>query len=208
SYFFILFILCVFCVSFVLFYVVLSQFFEGDSVSLSCEDEDSSAGWTLRRNTTTETRTPQAAASQSTNLTVPGKMNCAVSADEAVCEWMKCWTLSLLCSGGSVILQSPVLPVMEGDPLTLSCRSKHGSRLPAAFYKDGSLMGTEPGGHMTILHVSRSDEGLYRCNISSHGESPSSWISVTGEDSSTERDLHHHRHTTCGDTQPVETHNL
>ncbi|KAL4008181.1 hypothetical protein ACER0C_002033 [Sarotherodon galilaeus] len=35
---------------------------------------------------------------------------------------------------------------------------------------------------MTIQHVSRSDEGLYKCDISGHGESPSSWITVTGED--------------------------
>ncbi|XP_028419363.1 uncharacterized protein LOC114545268 isoform X2 [Perca flavescens] len=34
-----------------------SQMFEGQSVSLSCEEDDSSAGWTLRRNTTRETRT-------------------------------------------------------------------------------------------------------------------------------------------------------
>ncbi|KAA8578253.1 hypothetical protein FQN60_007324, partial [Etheostoma spectabile] len=34
-----------------------SQVFEGQSVSLSCEEDDSSAGWTLRRNTTRETRT-------------------------------------------------------------------------------------------------------------------------------------------------------
>ncbi|GLD61956.1 low affinity immunoglobulin gamma Fc region receptor II-like protein, partial [Lates japonicus] len=29
-----------------------SQMFEGESVSLSCEEDDSSAGWRLRRNTT------------------------------------------------------------------------------------------------------------------------------------------------------------
>ncbi|GLD61354.1 low affinity immunoglobulin gamma Fc region receptor II-like protein [Lates japonicus] len=31
-----------------------SQMFEGDSVSLSCEEDDSSAGWRLRRTTTRE----------------------------------------------------------------------------------------------------------------------------------------------------------
>ncbi|KAA8578251.1 hypothetical protein FQN60_007322 [Etheostoma spectabile] len=31
--------------------------FKGQSVSLSCEEDDSSAGWTLRRNTTRDTRT-------------------------------------------------------------------------------------------------------------------------------------------------------
>ncbi|GLD71254.1 low affinity immunoglobulin gamma Fc region receptor II-like isoform X1 [Lates japonicus] len=33
-----------------------SQMFEGDSVSLSCEEDDSSAGWRLWRNTTRDTR--------------------------------------------------------------------------------------------------------------------------------------------------------
>ncbi|XP_013121176.2 uncharacterized protein LOC106096834 [Oreochromis niloticus] len=37
---------------------------------------------------------------------------------------------------------------------------------------------------MTIQHVSRSDEGLYKCDISGHGESPSSWITVTGSSTS------------------------
>ncbi|GLD59223.1 Fc receptor-like protein 5, partial [Lates japonicus] len=33
-----------------------SQMFEGESVSLSCEEDDSSAGWRLRRTTTDKTR--------------------------------------------------------------------------------------------------------------------------------------------------------
>uniref|UniRef100_A0A3P9IJB3 Ig-like domain-containing protein n=1 Tax=Oryzias latipes TaxID=8090 RepID=A0A3P9IJB3_ORYLA len=87
----------------------------------------------------------------------------------------------LLC--GSVILQSPVLPVMEGHDLTLSCQSQTPPSKPsAAFYKDGSLIRTELTGHMTLQHVSRSDEGLYKCHISADGESPSSWISVSGEE--------------------------
>uniref|UniRef100_A0A3P9BVY2 Platelet-derived growth factor receptor-like protein n=1 Tax=Maylandia zebra TaxID=106582 RepID=A0A3P9BVY2_9CICH len=81
-----------------------------------------------------------------------------------------------------MILQSPVLPVMEGDDVTLLCKTKTTpSNLPAAFYKDGSLIRKQPTGHMTIQHVSRSDEGLYKCDISDHGESPSSWITVTGD---------------------------
>ncbi|XP_051812189.1 high affinity immunoglobulin gamma Fc receptor I-like [Acanthochromis polyacanthus] len=165
-----------------------SQFFRENSVTLSCEDEDRSAGWTLRRNTTRKTRSQCG-----DGWGRPSGSTCIISMllqwDSGVywCESMEAaasQSINLTVSGGSVILQSPVLPVMEGDPLTLSCQSKQDSRLPAAFYKDGSLIRTEPGGHMTILHVSRSDEGLYRCNISIHGESPSSWISVTGKPTS------------------------
>ncbi|KAI3376294.1 hypothetical protein L3Q82_016425 [Scortum barcoo] len=46
----------------------------------------------------------------------------------------------------------------------------------------GSDLMPESAGHMTIRHVSKSDEGLYKCNISSHGESPPSWISVSGQE--------------------------
>ncbi|XP_030287203.1 uncharacterized protein LOC115590079 isoform X2 [Sparus aurata] len=69
---------------------------------------------------------------------------------------------------------------MEGDDVTLTCTTET-SNLSAAFYKDGSFIRTEPTGHMTIHHVSRSDEGLYKCNTISDGESPPSWISVTGK---------------------------
>uniref|UniRef100_A0AAX7TT42 Ig-like domain-containing protein n=1 Tax=Astatotilapia calliptera TaxID=8154 RepID=A0AAX7TT42_ASTCA len=92
----------------------------------------------------------------------------------------------LTVTGGSVILQSPVLPVMEGDDVTLLCKTKTTpSNLPAAFYKDGSLIRKQPTDHMTIQHVSRSDEGLYKCDISGHGESPSSWITVTDKHTTT-----------------------
>uniref|UniRef100_A0A3P9AR44 Ig-like domain-containing protein n=1 Tax=Maylandia zebra TaxID=106582 RepID=A0A3P9AR44_9CICH len=155
---------------------IFSQVFKDDFVSLSCEEDDSSAGWTLRRNTKSagssctfnhivtldsgvywcESR--EGAISNMVNLTVAGKLS----------VWM--------------ILQSPVLPVMEGDDVTLLCKAKTTpSNLPAAFYKDGSLIRKQPTGHMTIQHVSRSDEGLYKCDISGHGESPSSWITVTGD---------------------------
>ncbi|KAL4008087.1 hypothetical protein ACER0C_001939 [Sarotherodon galilaeus] len=165
-----------------------SQFFEGDFVSLSCEEDDSSAGWTLRRNTSTENRTKcdqwgKSAASSCTIIVYPS--------DSGVywCESREgpiSNMVNLTVTGGSVILQSPVLPVMEGDDVTLLCKTKTTpSNLPAAFYKDGSLIRKQPTGHMTIQHVSRSDEGLYKCDISGHGESPSSWITVTGKPTTT-----------------------
>ncbi|KAM4536907.1 high affinity immunoglobulin gamma Fc receptor I-like [Odontesthes bonariensis] len=166
-----------------------SQFFLRDSVSLSCEEDHSSAGWTLRRNTSRETRT------QCDDWGEAAGSSCKISymfpSDSGVywCEPREgaaSNSISLTVSGGSVILQSPVLPVMEGGDVTLSCRTKTPpSNLPADFYKDGSLIRAEPTGHMTLHHVTSSDEGLYRCSISGHGESPPSWISVTEKPATT-----------------------
>ncbi|KAF6733398.1 Fc receptor-like protein 5 [Oryzias melastigma] len=160
-----------------------SQFFEGDSVILNCED-DSSAGWTLRRNTSKLTRTECEEWGESADSSC--KIVYLMTWDSGVywCEsrggGASSMVVNISVSGGSVILQSPVLPVMEGHNLTLSCQSKTPPSNPsAAFYKDGSLIRTEPTGHMTLQNVSRSDEGLYKCHIRDHGESPSSWISIS-----------------------------
>uniref|UniRef100_A0A3P8TFW6 Ig-like domain-containing protein n=1 Tax=Amphiprion percula TaxID=161767 RepID=A0A3P8TFW6_AMPPE len=76
----------------------------------------------------------------------------------------------------------PVLPVMEGNNVTLKCRTKEtSSDLTAAFYKDGLLIGSSSAGEMILHSVSGSDEGLYNCNISSVGESPQSWLAVRGK---------------------------
>ncbi|XP_038128852.1 uncharacterized protein LOC119775054 [Cyprinodon tularosa] len=170
-----------------------SQFFEGNSVSLSCEENNSSAGWTVWRNRT------RGQSECKDGWGKPAGSTCIISylfpSDSGVywCssrEGAASSSIQLTVTGGSVILQSPVLPVMEGDDVTLSCLTKTTpSNLPAAFYKDGSLIRTEPKGHMTLHHVTSSDEGLYRCNIRGHGESPSSWISVKEKPSPTSLNL-------------------
>uniref|UniRef100_A0A7N6AW89 Ig-like domain-containing protein n=1 Tax=Anabas testudineus TaxID=64144 RepID=A0A7N6AW89_ANATE len=165
-----------------------SQFFKDESVSLSCEEDDSSAGWTLRRNTTKRQMTQCGDGWGKSNGSICN-MVYMEPLDSGVywCESREGSTSSIInitVSGGSVILQSPVLPVMEGHDVTLHCQTKSPpSKLPADFYKDGSLIRTEPTGHMTIHHVTKSDEGLYKCHISSHGESPPSWIRVINNSS-------------------------
>ncbi|XP_056224910.1 neural cell adhesion molecule 1-A-like isoform X2 [Seriola aureovittata] len=81
-----------------------------------------------------------------------------------------------------VILQSPVLPVTEGHDVTLHCKTKTTpSNLPAAFYKDDVLIGSELTGHVIIRNFSKSDEGAYKCVISDHGESPPSWLLLSDD---------------------------
>ncbi|XP_016518055.1 high affinity immunoglobulin gamma Fc receptor I-like isoform X2 [Poecilia formosa] len=158
-----------------------SQFFKGESVTLICED-----GWTVRRKTTIGTRTE---CGDGWGNSVGFSCRITLVPHDSGLYWCESMSgssnssssssIQLSVSGGSVILQSPVLPVMEGDDVTLSCRAKSPAHnLPAAFYKDGSFIGDGTTGNLTLKPVRRSDEGLYHCNISGQGESPSSRISV------------------------------
>ena len=80
-----------------------------------------------------------------------------------------------------MILESPALPVMEGEAVTLSCRNKTMSvNFTTDFYKDGLHISSSSTGNATISRVSMSDEGLYKCNIPGVGESAESWLAVRG----------------------------
>ncbi|XP_071382018.1 low affinity immunoglobulin gamma Fc region receptor II-like isoform X1 [Centroberyx affinis] len=165
-----------------------SQFFRGEFLSLSCEEDDSSAGWTVRR--TTRGKTTECGVDWGKSTGSSCNISYAVQTDSGVywCESREgatSNTVNITVTGGAVILQSPVLPVMEGAAVTLNCTTQTPSNLPADFYKDGSLIRTESTGQMTIHHVSKSDEGLYKCHISDPGESPPSWLAVRASPTTT-----------------------
>uniref|UniRef100_A0A3B5RAP6 Ig-like domain-containing protein n=1 Tax=Xiphophorus maculatus TaxID=8083 RepID=A0A3B5RAP6_XIPMA len=80
-----------------------------------------------------------------------------------------------------IILVSPVHPVTEGDPVTLSCRDKEQNLLSnVIFYHNNKLINNDSRGELKISAVSKSDEGFYKCQHSGK-ESPRSWMSVRGE---------------------------
>uniref|UniRef100_A0AAZ3S2Z8 Ig-like domain-containing protein n=1 Tax=Oncorhynchus tshawytscha TaxID=74940 RepID=A0AAZ3S2Z8_ONCTS len=161
-----------------------SQFFKYESVSLSCEVQGNSAGWRLKRNTVSGEHSDCGG-----NWGKQQGSSCNVSlipSDSGV-YWCESGSgehinaVNITVSAGAMILESPALPVTEGDSVTLRCRYQGTlSNLTAVFYKDGSLIRTETTGEMTIPAVSKSDEGLYKCT-NSEGESPESWMTVTGE---------------------------
>ncbi|XP_054912107.1 LOW QUALITY PROTEIN: Fc receptor-like protein 5 [Poeciliopsis prolifica] len=160
-----------------------AQIFEGEPLRLSCDDDiSSSTGWILKRNTSNEHMT-ECGVKWGRRTGAACRISLTVSWDSGLywcqsTEGVISSRVNLTVTGGSVILQSPALPVMEGDDVTLSCRARSNPQLPAAFYKDGSFIGDGSAGSMTLLHVSSSDEGLYKCSISGSGESPSSRVSV------------------------------
>ncbi|XP_037390542.1 Fc receptor-like protein 5 [Pygocentrus nattereri] len=163
-----------------------AQHFSADSLSLSCEEQSNSTGWRVRRYTHSEkvsdcssgwgsvTGSTCNISSLSTSHT--GVYWCESESGESSNP------VSITVTNGAVILDSPVHPVTEGDPLTLRClyRDPKPSNLTAELYKDGSLLQTQTTGEMTIRTVSRSHEGLYHCKHPEKGKSPQSWISVTG----------------------------
>ncbi|XP_017164001.1 obscurin-like [Poecilia reticulata] len=77
-----------------------------------------------------------------------------------------------------IILVSPVHPVTEGDPVTLSCRDKHQNLLSNVFfYHNDKLIQNDSREELNISAVSKSDEGFYKCQHSGK-DSPRSWMSV------------------------------
>uniref|UniRef100_A0AAQ6IQN6 Ig-like domain-containing protein n=1 Tax=Anabas testudineus TaxID=64144 RepID=A0AAQ6IQN6_ANATE len=88
-------------------------------------------------------------------------------------------SVNIIVSAGSVILEIPALPVMEGEAVTLTCRNKTtSSQTSAHFYHYGGLIGNSSAGNMIIHGVSKPDEGIYKCNISGAGESAESRLIV------------------------------
>uniref|UniRef100_A0A9J7XSZ0 Ig-like domain-containing protein n=1 Tax=Cyprinus carpio carpio TaxID=630221 RepID=A0A9J7XSZ0_CYPCA len=155
-----------------------SQHFSSDSLSLSCEDQRNSAGWTVRRYTDRNTEDCSKLSGSTCRLV-------SLSTSDAGVYWCqsesgeKSHRLKISVHDGDVILESSVDPVIEGHTLTLHClhRSTNSPILRADFYKDGSLVQNQTTGEMIITTVSKSHEGFYYCKTE-RGQSLHSWISV------------------------------
>ncbi|XP_053359277.1 Fc receptor-like protein 5 [Clarias gariepinus] len=157
-----------------------TQHFTADSLSLSCEDQRDSTGWTVRGYTHSKTLYNCPSVSGSTcNIS-------SLSTSHTGVYWCQSESggrsnsLNITVHSGDVILESPVHPVTEGNPLTLHCLY-HNTKISdsgADFYKDDSVLQKQTTGEMTISSVSKSDEGFYHCTHPERGESPKSWVSV------------------------------
>ncbi|KAF3837246.1 hypothetical protein F7725_004710 [Dissostichus mawsoni] len=80
-----------------------------------------------------------------------------------------------------IILVSPVRPVAEGLPVTLSCKFKTENVYNVDFYKNDKLIQNDTRSELTISAVSKSDEGFYKCKQRDSADgrtSPESWLSV------------------------------
>ncbi|XP_035531001.1 low affinity immunoglobulin gamma Fc region receptor II-a-like [Morone saxatilis] len=156
------------------------QFFEYDSISFDCEGFDDFTEWRLmRRIMGVETICSSKWETSWGRCFIKNAFE--LDSGEYWCEANGTMTnnfVTISVTAGSVIMESPALPVTEGDNVTLSCRNKTTSSVPIAdFYKDGNWLKTGYEGHITIYNVSKSDEGHYKCIIGVE-ESAQSWLTV------------------------------
>ncbi|KAM9501797.1 high affinity immunoglobulin gamma Fc receptor I-like [Clarias gariepinus] len=160
-----------------------TQHFTTGSLSLSCEEQRDSTGWTVRGYTGSKTLYTCSSVSGSTcNI-------CSLSTSHTGVYWCQSESgrrsnsLNITVHNRNLILKSPPNSVTEGNPLTLRClyRNMKISDSGFDFYKDDSVFQRQTTGEMTISNVSKSDEGFYHCTHPERGESPKSWVSVRGE---------------------------
>ncbi|KAL2079199.1 hypothetical protein ACEWY4_024943 [Coilia grayii] len=161
-----------------------SPVFTGNTVTLRC-GMGQSTGWRFYWYRDTQTSDPVAQTGgdsysiRSVRVSDGGQYWCRAGRGDPVYITEYSNAVWVNVTDDHVILESPVHPVTEGDPLTLRCRYRHKpSNISAEFYKDGTLLHTSSTGEMTIPAVSKAHEGLYKCSNPERGESPESWVTV------------------------------
>ncbi|KAL0967101.1 hypothetical protein UPYG_G00247820 [Umbra pygmaea] len=166
------------------------QFFSLESVSLSCEGLGNSTGWKVKRYL--RWGEPRVLECPMAGGSVTRPNTCTFTTMDVWSDtgvyWCESGTgkhsnaLNITVSSWGVALESPALPVTEGDFVTLRCRYQTmPSDLRAEFHKwtdNGSIIRREGMSKMNIAAASQSDEGWYRCEHPQLGASQGSWLSV------------------------------
>ncbi|XP_035985151.1 Fc receptor-like protein 5 [Fundulus heteroclitus] len=165
------------------------QFFRYEAFNLSCAVSGNFSGWKVMRNASEEF-------SPCENWGRPNRSSCinrSVYKSDNGRYWCQSEqgecsnTLDIRIHTGVVILESPALPVMEGDNVMLRCSYKErydpnaSSDFPAVFYQNDTFFGKRSEGKMILQKVSMSSKGFYKCQHPTKGESLPSWLEVKGK---------------------------
>uniref|UniRef100_A0A669C923 Immunoglobulin domain-containing protein n=1 Tax=Oreochromis niloticus TaxID=8128 RepID=A0A669C923_ORENI len=163
-----------------------SAFFYCETVTLSCAVPGSFSSWTVKRNTSTKS---------SVSCETWGQLNrssCTIKgvypSDSGVywCESDRgeCSNTINIRVRTGLILQGPAVPLTEGDSVTLNCSYKEKyakestSNFSAEFYRNGTFIGKRSEGRMSFIHVSKENEGFYKCEHPTKEQSPEIWLEV------------------------------
>ncbi|XP_051799894.1 uncharacterized protein LOC127532331 [Acanthochromis polyacanthus] len=168
------------------------QFSEYESFSVTCEGTDGE--WRVMRKLQKAFE-----ANSSSNTCISLKPSCTfdpafqIDSGEYWCENEDGRTSDTvnITVAGSVMLEIPEQPVMEGNDVILRCiNKKTKSKDTVNFYKDGIYLGTRYESMIYIIqNVSKSNEGLYKCSIPRYGESPEMWLSVEKQKTESPKDI-------------------
>ncbi|XP_016521805.1 high affinity immunoglobulin gamma Fc receptor I-like [Poecilia formosa] len=154
-----------------------SQFFQFESVSLSCEGNSSE--FRVRRNTSKQINELCVRYTECISSELYESDSGVYWCESAAGERSDAVNISV--TDAPLILERPERPVGEGESLTLHCRVNPRSFSSLTrFYRNGVLVGSSSTGRLTIRSVSKSDEGFYKCNASGVGESAETWLAVRG----------------------------
>uniref|UniRef100_A0A3B3TS53 Ig-like domain-containing protein n=1 Tax=Poecilia latipinna TaxID=48699 RepID=A0A3B3TS53_9TELE len=156
------------------------QIYIGEKVTLKCEIQDGrfyygTKQW--RKNNSVKPGRSQEYMIISASESDSGDYSCRAEGDRfSLSVWSDVFTLVVYIN--NIILLSPVHPVTEGDPVTLSCRDKTQQLLSNVFfYHNDKLLHNDSREELKISAVSKSDEGFYKCQHSGK-DSPRSWMSI------------------------------
>ncbi|XP_054912122.1 low affinity immunoglobulin gamma Fc region receptor II-like [Poeciliopsis prolifica] len=160
-----------------------SQFFQYESVTLSCEGNSSE--FRVRRNTSKQINA--LCPSYSTHIAETECISSELYEFDSGVYWCESAAgersdaVNVSVTDRSLILERPERPVSEGAALTLHCRFRPPlSSSLTRFYRDWVLVGSSSTGRFTIRSASKSDEGFYKRNASGVGESAETWLAVRG----------------------------
>ncbi|XP_044040259.1 uncharacterized protein LOC122870253 isoform X2 [Siniperca chuatsi] len=146
------------------------QFFMGESFRLSCKEEQSSAGWTLKRISAVGRQIETCGAAKGFGR--PSGSSCIVSDLSPSADRGVYW-----CEHSSGQSSIKVSITVSGSHVTLRCRNRNGSTIPVNFFKYSTPIGAAPEGEFTISNVQQADEGFYWCSAG-QAASPSSRLNV------------------------------
>ncbi|KAM9717610.1 uncharacterized protein ACNS7B_021241 [Menidia menidia] len=169
-----------------------TQFFQYENFTLSCEQEGNRSEWKIKRNTSTQLNEDCPSISNEGNgswCLVPDlyTSDSGVYWCESAAGCSHSINISVIVDG--LILESSVLPVDEGEDVTLLCIAPPllpplppGLTRPPPglthFYRDQLPVGKSLSGSLTLRAVSKSDEGLYSCSRAGGGGSAHSPLLV------------------------------
>ncbi|XP_033182615.1 low affinity immunoglobulin gamma Fc region receptor III-like [Anabas testudineus] len=161
----------------------LQQFFERDSVSLSCVEDGQTVDGTVKRTRGGQTEDCGAPGSSFGNFTGSSCIISELLQSDSGVYWCETSSgrsrdqINFTVSGGELILEIPALPVLTGSDVTLRCRNRNGETVAAYFFKNNfSYDGSKS--EFILSRVQPFDEGLYSCSTDTLGESPQSWLRV------------------------------